>query len=117
MRFQPDDRLAALAHAGHEEAFEAIVTRHQASMRRTCRRVLGDGDEDDALQRALMSAHQAVRREVPRDLRPWLHRIAFNAALAVLASGVGTSRRSTSWSPGARHRTPSSNAGTRCGGW
>ena len=89
LRLQPDDRLAALAHAGHEEAFAVIVSRHRAAMARTCRRVLGEGDADDALQRALIAAHRALLREPPRDLRPWLMRIAFNSALAVLAERKG----------------------------
>ena len=81
LRMQSDERLAALAAAGHERAFEAIVQRYRRSLLRACQRVLTTGGED-AVQEALVSAHRAlVRNGPPERLRPWLHRIAVNAAI------------------------------------
>jgi hypothetical protein len=40
LRTQSDDRLVALAAAGHERAFEAIVERYRRSLIRSARRYL-----------------------------------------------------------------------------
>jgi RNA polymerase sigma factor (sigma-70 family) len=82
LRTQSDDRLVALARAGHERAFEAIVERYRRPLLRACRRVLPAARAEDALQQALVAAWTALRRgDDVRELRPWLHRIAHNTAL------------------------------------
>ena len=43
LRTQSDERLAALAAAGHERAFEAIVERYRRPLLRPCRRYLPEG--------------------------------------------------------------------------
>ena len=85
LRTQTDDRLVALAAAGHERAFEAIVERYRRPLLRHCRRYLPEARAEDALQQALVSAWSALRRgDDVRELRPWLHRIVHNTSLNAL---------------------------------
>ena len=85
LRLQNDERLARLAAAGDDAAFEALVRRHGPTLRRACGRVLAGPQAEDAAQQALLNAHRALRRNGPPDLfEPWLYRIAFNAALKEL---------------------------------
>jgi RNA polymerase sigma factor (sigma-70 family) len=82
LRTQSDTRLVALASAGHDRAFEAIVERYRRPLLRACRRILPEARAEDALQHALVTAWAALRRgDDVRDLRPWLYRIARNTAL------------------------------------
>jgi RNA polymerase sigma factor (sigma-70 family) len=82
LRTQSDERLVALARAGHERAFEAIVERYRKPLVRACRRVLPEARAEDAVQQALVAAWTAlVRGDAVRELRPWLYRIAHNTAL------------------------------------
>jgi RNA polymerase sigma factor (sigma-70 family) len=85
LRTQSDDRLVALAAAGHERAFEAIVERYRRQLLRHSRRYLPEARAEDAVQQALVSAWSALRRgDDVRELRPWLHRIVHNSALNTL---------------------------------
>jgi RNA polymerase sigma factor (sigma-70 family) len=85
LRTQTDERLVALAAAGHERAFEAIVERYRRPLLRHCRRYLPEARAEDALQQALVSAWSALRRgDEVRALRPWLHRIVHNTSLNAL---------------------------------
>src|SRR6478752_9343592 len=82
LRTQSDERLVALAQAGHERAFEAIVERYRRPLLRACRRVLPEARAEDAVQQALVAAWNGISRgDEVRDLRPWLYRIAHNTAL------------------------------------
>src|SRR4051794_11945090 len=82
LRSQSDDRLVALARAGHERAFEAIVERYRRPLLRAARRVLPEARAEDALQQALVAAWRGLRRgDEVRELRPWLYRIVHNTAL------------------------------------
>jgi RNA polymerase sigma factor (sigma-70 family) len=82
LRTQSDARLVALARAGHDRAFEAIVERYRRPLLRACRRILPEARAEDALQQALMAAWTALRRgDEVQDLRPWLYRIVRNTAL------------------------------------
>src|SRR5262245_25219643 len=82
LRTQTDARLVALARAGHDRAFEAIVERYRKPLLRACRRILPEARAEDALQQALMAAWTALRRgDEVQDLRPWLYRIVRNTAL------------------------------------
>src|SRR5215217_7500776 len=88
LRTQSDDRLVALARAGHERAFEAIVERYRRPLTRAARRVLPEARAEDALQQALLAAWTALRRgDEVRDLRAWLYRIVHNTALNALRVG------------------------------
>src|SRR3954454_380438 len=82
LRTQSDDRLVALARAGHERAFEAIVERYRRPLVRTCRRLLAEARAEAAVQPALVAPWTArARGDEVRELRPWLYRIANNTAL------------------------------------
>jgi RNA polymerase sigma factor (sigma-70 family) len=82
LRTQSDARLLALVGAGHDRAFEAIVERYRKPIMRYCRRFLPEPRAEDAVQQVFLNAWSALRAgsEVS-DLRPWLYRIAHNAAL------------------------------------
>ncbi|MDX6684907.1 MAG: hypothetical protein QOF86_1035 [Baekduia sp.] len=87
LRLQSDERLAELAVDGHEAAFAAIVDRYRPQLLRYCAGIVGSGRAEDAVQQALINAHDALTRTTDvRHLRPWLYRIAHNASLNVLRS-------------------------------
>jgi RNA polymerase sigma factor (sigma-70 family) len=85
LRAQTDDRLVELAAAGHDRAFEAIVERYRRPLLRYLRRLLSDTLAEDVVQATFINAWSSLRlgTEV-RDLRPWLYRIAHNAAINAL---------------------------------
>jgi RNA polymerase sigma factor (sigma-70 family) len=86
LRTQSDERLLALAAAGHERAFEAIVDRYRRPLLRYLHRLLPGDRAEDVLQAALVSAWTALRSgPAVRELRPWLYRICHNGALNALA--------------------------------
>jgi RNA polymerase sigma factor (sigma-70 family) len=77
-----DERLVALAARGDDDAFAAIVARYRVPLWRYCRRLIGGAAADDAVQQAFINAHAALRDgRAPFALKPWLYRIARNAAL------------------------------------
>jgi RNA polymerase sigma factor (sigma-70 family) len=85
LRTQSDDRLVALARAGSEQAFEAIVERYRRPLLRHAQRVLSEAGAEDAVQQAFLSAWTALRRgDDVRELSAWLHRIVHNVALNAL---------------------------------
>jgi RNA polymerase sigma factor (sigma-70 family) len=85
LRTQSDERLVALAQAGHEQAFEAIVRRYRRPLVQHGRRVLGDSQAEDAVQQALLAAWRGLRRgDDVHALQPWLHTIVHNASLNLL---------------------------------
>lgn len=90
LRAQSDERLVALTRAGLEPAFEEILGRYRGQLLRSCRRLLGEQHlAEDALQETFLNAYRALRRgDKPRELRPWLHRIAYHAALDALRRRV-----------------------------
>ena len=80
------DSLLALAVAGDDTAFAALVTPYQRPVFRHCYRMLGSGlDAEDAVQDAL---ERAWRRLASYDgsgsFGAWLHRIATNVCLDIL---------------------------------
>lgn len=85
LRLQSDARLAELAVAGHEAAFDAIVDRYRTPLTRYCAGIVGPSRAEDAAQQALINAHDALQRtDEVRHLRSWLYRIAHNVSLNVL---------------------------------
>ena len=83
---EPDERLVALAIDGDERAFAAIVTRYRAPLLRYCQRILAPANAEDALQQTFINAHAALSRTGAGTriaLRPWLYRVAHNAALNI----------------------------------
>ncbi|MEA2314289.1 MAG: hypothetical protein QOI03_981 [Solirubrobacteraceae bacterium] len=85
---ESDQRLLELARAGHERAFEAVVERYRRPLLRYCARMgLSPSRAEDAIQHALLQAWLALARgDHVRTLRPWLYRIAHNAAVDALRS-------------------------------
>jgi RNA polymerase sigma-70 factor (ECF subfamily) len=77
-----DDRLVALARAGDDEAFAALVRRHGEVAFRAAYVVLGDADAAaDAAQEGFIAMHRALDRFRPGEpLRPWLLTIVGNRA-------------------------------------
>jgi RNA polymerase sigma-70 factor, ECF subfamily len=78
-----DEELAARAAAGDADAFEALVTRHEARIYRLAYRLTGsDADARDVLQDAFLAAYRSLAsfRGAAR-FSTWLYRIATNAAL------------------------------------
>ena len=78
----PTDAELLSAHAGGDRlAFERLLSRHRAALRRLARLRCGSAeDADDALQDALLSVHRAAgsfRRDAA--VGSWLHRIVLNA--------------------------------------
>jgi RNA polymerase sigma-70 factor (ECF subfamily) len=79
------DSLAALverARGGDEVAFTYLIERHQALLRRFCRRLLDNpAAGEDLTQETLIRAYLALPRlEDPTRFRAWLHGIAANLA-------------------------------------
>ncbi len=83
-----DNRLAALAAAGDERAFEALYDRHHRPLLGFCRHMLRSHDEaEDALQQTFLRAHRALAaRGAPAEIRPWLFTIARNCCLTMLSA-------------------------------
>jgi RNA polymerase sigma factor (sigma-70 family) len=83
---EPDERLVALARAGDAAAFDAIVERYRAPLLRYCLGFLPPAAAEDALQQTFINAYAALSRDdgrTPLALKPWLYRVAHNAALNV----------------------------------
>jgi len=77
-----DEDLVRLARAGNEAAFDAIVHRYRAPLQAYCRRWLDCHRAEEVVQHTLMKAFMCVRDDDrPLVLRPWLYRVAHNAAL------------------------------------
>src|SRR4051812_7382960 len=82
LRTQSDARLVELARERHERAFEAIVERYKRPLNRYVRRMLPSARVEDVLQTAFMNAWTSLSTGAEiRELRPWLYRIAHNAAV------------------------------------
>jgi len=95
-RLRSDSRLAERFRDGDDSAFATLYQRHQARVFAVCLGVLGSReDAQDAVQEAFASAANQLRRRAPDELRPWLWRVARNAAIDVARSrparaGAGT---------------------------
>src|SRR3954468_6268534 len=82
LRVQTDERLAEVVAAGHDRAFEAIVERYRRPLLRYLRRLLSETLAEDVVQATFINAWSSLRTGTDvRDLRPWLYRIAHNAAI------------------------------------
>lgn len=83
-----------LARAGHEHAFEAVVSRYRRPLLRRCRSwTPSEEHAEDVLQQGLTNAWLALRRGADvHELRPWLYRVMHNAAVDA-ARGEQSRRR------------------------
>src|ERR1041384_4352855 len=90
LRTQSDRRLVRLVREGYETAFEEIVRRYGAPLRRYAAAIVG-GHADDVTQDSFSKALLALRRdgEAEIELRPWLYRIVRNTALNDLRDRPG----------------------------
>src|SRR4030081_1079895 len=78
---QSDERLVALARAGHPGALDVIVARYRGPLMRYCRRLLGPARAEDAVQQTLLKAYRGISYgDFELALQPWLSRIARNVA-------------------------------------
>ncbi|MFN8501669.1 RNA polymerase sigma factor [Kouleothrix sp.] len=98
-RAEPNDAdalLVARIRAGDDDAFAALMERHQAALFRYLRGLLGDPEQArDLLQETFLRAFRAIGSlDQPGMLRSWLFRIAHNQALSALRR-----RRLVGWLP------------------
>lgn len=85
LRSQTDGELMRLARAGHDPAFEAIFERFRKPLLGYSRRIVAAEDAEDVVQRTFIAAHRAIRDSKDElKLRPWLYRVAHNAAIDAL---------------------------------
>lgn len=79
--------LVGAARGGDDTAFGQLAARYRPDLRLHCYRMLGSLEEsEDMVQESLLRAWQAIGRYEGRSsLRTWLHRIATNACLDLLA--------------------------------
>ena len=82
---QPDGRVLALARAGHEVAFEALVHRYRSGLLAYCRRVAPEtAAAEDVVQQTFLQAWRALKSGAEvREVRPWLYRIAHNICVSL----------------------------------
>ncbi|UUY01556.1 RNA polymerase sigma factor [Svornostia abyssi] len=82
LRTQDDERLAALASAGHAGAFDVLVSRHARTLHAVARRVAGPDAADDVTQQALLRAWAAISGGAQvQHPSGWLHRIVRTTAI------------------------------------
>lgn len=77
-----DAELISAARAGDDDAFAALVRRHQRAAVRIAAVALGSAtDADDVAQEAFVKAHAALPRfRTDARFEPWLYRIVTNTA-------------------------------------
>jgi RNA polymerase sigma factor (sigma-70 family) len=82
LRTQSDERLAALAGEGSQQAFDEMVKRHRPALVAYARRVAPSDRADDVVQDSLVKAFLALRRgDRPELPKAWLFKIVRNTAL------------------------------------
>ena len=81
-----DDRLAGRAARGDRHAFAELYRRHHQRLYRYCLSIVGDPeDAADALQGTMAKALSSLEHgETVKNVRPWLFRIAHNAAIDLI---------------------------------
>jgi RNA polymerase sigma-70 factor (ECF subfamily) len=82
----PENKLLALARAGNEEAFAALVRQNSPMIYKISRRVLKNHeDAEDTLQNVLIKAYQRLDTfDGHSRFSTWLFRVAFNEALMTI---------------------------------
>lgn len=86
LRSQTDERLAALASAGNEQAFGVIYERYGRELGSHAERIVRGDRADDVVQQAMLTAWNALLAGTEiSDLRAWLHRVTHNAALDMIS--------------------------------
>src|SRR6202044_2258197 len=79
----PECELACAAQEGDDDAFAALVKRHERKLYGIALAIVhSPEDAEDVLQNAFMRAHQSLGRfKADQPFGAWLHRIVVNAAL------------------------------------
>ena len=82
----PENELLALARAGNEEAFTALVRQNSPMIYKISRRVLKNHeDAEDTTQNVLIKAYQRLDSfDGHSRFSTWLFRVAFNEALMTI---------------------------------
>lgn len=81
-----DERLVQLTLAGDLSAFESLVQRHSAIVRRVSSRIVGAGEADDVAQDTFLRAfHRLGQFRGESPFLPWLLRVTNTVALNTLA--------------------------------
>jgi RNA polymerase sigma factor (sigma-70 family) len=84
LRLRSDATLGERFAGGDETAFAVLYERHRATVLAVCIGVLGSRhDAEDALQDCFAALARALKVRPPRELRPWLIRVARNAAIDI----------------------------------
>jgi len=82
LRVRSDTVLAERVSAGDEAAFDVLYERHRPVVLAVAMGVLGTSqDAEDATQETFSALAVALREKPPTELRPWLIRVARNAAI------------------------------------
>ncbi|HSI30177.1 MAG TPA: RNA polymerase sigma factor, partial [Miltoncostaeaceae bacterium] len=83
-----DAALANLIAAGDERAFEALFERYQRDIFRYASAILRHPqDAEEVLQLTMIAAYKALSSGAqPRELRPWLFRIAHNESMDLISA-------------------------------
>lgn len=85
LRLQSDERLVRLAAGGFEPAFDALVHRHSPALLRYSGRLVSEDRAQDVVQQTFVRAYERITVGGGVDnIRPWLFRVAHNAALDAL---------------------------------
>jgi len=85
-RLLSDERVAELVTAGNAEAFSVLYERYYGPIYRYCFAILRHSDDArDALQTTMLNAFRSLSdRSEGLSVRPWLYRIAHNAAISLV---------------------------------
>ena len=79
MTNQGDQQLAKQIRGGDEAAFVTLIRRYERVMAALIRSRIGSGEQvQDVLQESLVHVWRGLRRDTPRDVRPWLLQVARN---------------------------------------
>jgi RNA polymerase sigma factor (sigma-70 family) len=85
LRSQSDERLAAMARAGHEQAFATLVQRYRRPLSAYAQRLVGESRSDDVVQDVFVRAFIALQRgDRVEHVRAWLFTVAHNSAVNAL---------------------------------
>jgi len=84
---ESDEELASLARSGQIKAFDELVRRHWAGIRRFLLGYLPDGSSDDIAQETFLRAYRKIEQyDGNRPFLPWLFTISRRLALNEIRS-------------------------------
>ena len=88
LRLRSDAALAERFALGDEAAFDVLYERYRPAVLSVCMGILGAlHDAEDVTQETFSALAVALRANPPSELRPWLARVARNAAIDVTRRG------------------------------